>query len=521
MKHIVVVGAGIAGLTAAAYLSQKHEVTLLEKADELGGLIGSFSRDGIVFDKGIRAVENSGTVLPMLRDLGIELNWKKSEVSIGFENNFATLSGEDSIEKYQKLLCTQFPDEIEAIDQIVKRINKITKYMQVLYGIDNPMFLDPKKEYKYFLKTIIPWMFKYSVTVKKIDKLKMSLNTYLSDITPNKELIDMISQKFFDSTPTFFGLSYFSMLNDYYYPVGGMRSLVEGLKDYILKHNGKILTNHEVISMDANNHLVRVGKEEFKYDKAVWAGDLKTMYKCIDSPLNKIALKKKEEVEKCRGNNSLFISYLSTGLSVEYFKNKCSPHCFYTPHASGLHSLSISRKEVVKHLKSLPKNQQKASLYKWLKEFLHKQTFEIGIPVLQDSALAPKGKSGIIVSFLFDYSLMKYIKELGIYEECKLWIQSEIVELLDESHFTGLKKSLIDVSSSTPLTIERKFNNSEGSTTGWSFSRDMPVETRLWKIAKSIKTPFKDIYQASHWSFSPSGVPTSIINAKIVANKIK
>jgi len=521
MKNIVIVGAGIAGLTAAAYLSQKHKVTLLEKSDDLGGLIGSFSRDGIVFDKGIRAVENSGTIIPMLKDLGIDLTWKKSEVSIGYEKNFATLSGKDAIQKYQQLLYKQFPDEKVAVDLIVKRINKITKYMQVLYGIDNPMFLDPKKEYKYFLKTIIPWMFKYSVTVKKIDKLKMPLNTYLSTITTNRELTDMISQKFFDSTPTFFGLSYFSMLNDYYYPVGGMRSLVKGLEEYILEHDGKILVNHEVTSVDADKHIVCVGAKEFSYDKAVWAGDLKTMYKCIASPLTKKAMKKKKEVEKCKGNNSLFIMYISTNLHADYFEGKCSPHCFYTPNTSGLHSLSIKRSEIVEHLKSLQKNEQEIALYKWLKEFISKQTFEISVPVLQDAALAPAGKSGIIVSFLFDYSLMKYIKELGIYDECKIWMQNETVELLDESYFTGLKESVIDITSSTPLTIERKFNNSEGSTTGWSFSQDMPVETKLWKIAKSIKTPFKDIYQASHWSFSPSGVPTSIINAKIVANKIK
>jgi len=50
-KQIVIVGAGISGLTAAAYLCQEgHKVTLLEKSDDLGGLIGSFKRDGFGFD---------------------------------------------------------------------------------------------------------------------------------------------------------------------------------------------------------------------------------------------------------------------------------------------------------------------------------------------------------------------------------------------------------------------------------------------------------------------------------------
>jgi len=49
-KNMVIVGAGISGLTAAAYLSHEgHSITLLEKSDDLGGLVGSFNRDGFVF----------------------------------------------------------------------------------------------------------------------------------------------------------------------------------------------------------------------------------------------------------------------------------------------------------------------------------------------------------------------------------------------------------------------------------------------------------------------------------------
>ena len=36
-RRIVVIGAGISGLTAAYYLSRKHEVTLLEREPRLGG----------------------------------------------------------------------------------------------------------------------------------------------------------------------------------------------------------------------------------------------------------------------------------------------------------------------------------------------------------------------------------------------------------------------------------------------------------------------------------------------------
>ena len=53
MANVVVIGAGMGGMAAAARLSVKgHEVTILEQGDTHGGKLGSFRRDGFVFDTG-------------------------------------------------------------------------------------------------------------------------------------------------------------------------------------------------------------------------------------------------------------------------------------------------------------------------------------------------------------------------------------------------------------------------------------------------------------------------------------
>ncbi|GMA89132.1 hypothetical protein GCM10025868_43820 [Angustibacter aerolatus] len=53
MARVVVVGAGMGGLAAAARLSaQGHEVTVCEQADVVGGKLGWFERDGFGFDTG-------------------------------------------------------------------------------------------------------------------------------------------------------------------------------------------------------------------------------------------------------------------------------------------------------------------------------------------------------------------------------------------------------------------------------------------------------------------------------------
>ena len=53
MKKVVVIGAGIGGLSAAALLAQKgHRVVVVEKNDKPGGRINYFEAEGFRFDMG-------------------------------------------------------------------------------------------------------------------------------------------------------------------------------------------------------------------------------------------------------------------------------------------------------------------------------------------------------------------------------------------------------------------------------------------------------------------------------------
>ena len=75
-KNVIVVGGGIAGMIAATYCAKAgQKVMLFEKGSKLGGLVNSFERNGFVYDGGLRSIENSGMVFPMLRHLGKEMEW--------------------------------------------------------------------------------------------------------------------------------------------------------------------------------------------------------------------------------------------------------------------------------------------------------------------------------------------------------------------------------------------------------------------------------------------------------------
>jgi len=72
------------------------------------------------------------------------------------------------------------------------------------------------------------------------------------------------------------------------------------------------------------------------------------------------------------------------------------------------------------------------------------------------------------------------------------------------------------------LTIERETGNAQGAITVWALIKaKMPVENRFKKIIISIDIPIKDVFRRGQLTFSPSGLPVSILTGKIAADAIR
>ena len=136
-------------------------------------------------------------LFPMLKHLGLEIEFVKNHVSIGIEDRVIRINTEENILDYQALLNDLYPDSRDEIGEIIAQIRKIMHYMDVQYGIDNPVFLDMKKDRDYLVKVILPWMFKYALTVPKITALNEPVVDFLKRYTQNQSLLDIISQHFF------------------------------------------------------------------------------------------------------------------------------------------------------------------------------------------------------------------------------------------------------------------------------------------------------------------------------------
>jgi len=520
----VIVGAGMAGLTAAAYLAREnYDVLLLEKNDRVGGLLHTFDHDGFSFDTGPRAFVNSGIVKPILKDLGLGWEFFDNRISIGIEDHLLRVDSMDALQEYQRILIDLYPQSGRDIEKIIPVMQKLSAYTEVLYDFDNPVFGDLMSDWKFVLGKMLPWMFKFLNALRKFNHFKLPMEEFMKGLTANQSLIDVITQSFFREMPTYFALGYFYVYLDYFYPKGGTAALAGLLKKAILDWGGQIELNREIgeVKPDESKVIDEQGVS-YHYDHLIWAADLKTLYRNLDPAGLGAGLADRIESEKqsmlsARGAESVFILFLAVDRPPSYFQSKGGEHMFYTPSKQGLgETLRGQRMNLIEDFD----NKTKAEVFDWLDDFCRLNTYEVSAPVLRDAALAPEGQTGLSISCLFDYAIFEKIKKAGWYDEFKKRMEDNTVNIFSRTIYEGLEEDILFRFSSTPLTINEVTGSSEGAITGWSFETEVPVIDKLKDIPKSVLTPIPGILQAGQWAYSPSGVPVAMLTGWYAVQRI-
>ena len=523
-NKVVIVGAGMAGLTAAAYLvRENYNVLVLDKNDRVGGLVGTFENNGFFFDSGPRAYVNSGIVKPIFKDLGIQLDTLENTISIGIADQIFRVNSMQDLQEYKRILELFYPDNKDEIKNVIAEISKQSDYTKVLYEFDNPNFIDLKSNKKFIFKKLIPWTFKFLITLQKLNHYNLPMEDFLRSKISNQSVIDVIIQHFFRKTPTYFALGYFYVYLDYFYPKNGTGTLSSLLKENILARGGEIKLNTKIVEIvPSKSKVVDAEGRDYQYDHLIWAADLKTMYRFLNSDgldpeiSNEITVVS-ENMKAAKGAESVFILNVAVDRPPSYFKQNGGEHLFYTPSTLGLGETNAEeRQQLINNFDE----KSKEEVFDWLERFLKLNTFEISIPALREQSLAPEGKSGLMVSCLFDYQLLKLVEKAGWYDEFKASIENHIINILSKSIYKNLDEDIIFKFSSTPLTIEKIAGSSEGAIVGWSFETPSPVINKLQEIPKSVLTPIPNIYQAGQWSYSPAGVPIAMLTGWYATQKI-
>jgi phytoene dehydrogenase-like protein len=521
---VVIVGAGMAGLTAAAYLmKENYEVLVLDKNDKCGGLLRTIQSGDFFFDSGPRAFVNSGIMKPMLEDLEIDEEFLENKISIGVEDQIFRVESMDSLKEYEKMLINLYPESADDIKKIIPIMNQLSEYTGVLYEFDNPNFTHLMNDKNYIFKKLIPWTFKFLNTLIKFNQFKMPMEVFMARLTDNQSLIDILIQHFFRKTPTYFALGYFYVYFDYFYPKGGTAAVVDLLKTKVLDGGGEIKLNKQIVSVyPAEKTVTDSSGESYSYDQLIWAADLKSLYRFLNPARLEAEISAKIETESqamlaSKGAESVFILFLAVDRPTSYFQTKGGEHMFYTPSRMGLgQTMRLERENLVKDFESKTKEE----VFEWVDQYCALNTYEVSIPALRDTAMAPEGKTGVMISCLLDYDVVEKIEKAGWYGEFKETLENRITSIFSESIYPGIVDDILFKFSSTPLTIKQVSGSSEGAITGWSFEGKVPVVNKLADIPKSVLTPIPEVYQAGQWAYSPAGVPIAMLTGWYATQKI-
>ena len=250
--HVVVVGAGIAGLSAGALLASRGcKVLVIEAHDRPGGYCTSWIRrvrdqDGtvrrFVFDAGVQDISGLGPGKPLrklLAAIGAEdrIGWRR--VVHRYVQDGLCLDFPEDPSKLEEFLCRHFPDDARGISAFVAEIAAVNRDLYAsLDDHDGLLTSDRSVEAMLAWSAVRPhaarWMHSSYTEL---------LGTFVAD--PRlKRLLTTIAEYVTDR-PDRLTVGEMAPLFSYYfeggfYPAGGSQKLANLLRATIEQHGGRI-----------------------------------------------------------------------------------------------------------------------------------------------------------------------------------------------------------------------------------------------------------------------------------------
>ncbi len=243
---IVVIGAGLGGLITSTILSREgYSVCVLEKGVQIGGAIQSFSRDNVTFDVGahyVGGLEQGQNLNQILRFLNVKdkLKLKKLDVDAYDKITFLDQNKEyphsQGFENFKENLLEFFPAEKKAVDKYIETVINLVN--------DFPLFKLSEGEYSLFSSK----------------HQNISVGNYLDSITEDENLKNVLAGnnllyagEQYSTQLSVQGLIHYSYLESAYRFVGGTSKLAHALADEITANGGEILVKSEVKRFELEN----------------------------------------------------------------------------------------------------------------------------------------------------------------------------------------------------------------------------------------------------------------------------
>ena len=475
----IVIGSGIGGLTAAAFLSKEgQKVLVLERHYTAGGFTHIFKRNGYEWDAGIHyvgEVQRPNSVIRRMFDYISDgkLQWADmgrvyDRIIIG-KKEYEFVKG---VENFKEKLIGYFPEEKNAINQYVDLVFAVVKSMGSYYS---SKVLPPS----------LARLLGGKMRKKYLEFASKTTDEVLRSITQNETLIKVLTGQYGD-----YGLppkqSSFAMhatvvrhyFNGGSFPVGGSSQIVQTIDPVIEKACGMILINAEVdkILIEKNKAIgvqMKDGRKFHAKNVVSSTGIFNTYEKLIPSAVLK---KHKMQKQLQKVNPSVAHACLYIGL-------KGSPEALQLPK----NNLWIYPE----------KGDHDSIVANYLKD--PQAPFPvvyISFPAAKDPSWSDRypDRSTIDIITLLPFDLVKqwegtqWMKRGKDYKQLKAEMSDRLLEILYQQ-LPNLKGKVDHQELSTPLTTQNFVNYKEGEIYGIDHTPE-----RFKQKFLEPRTPIKNFY---------------------------
>ena len=502
---VIVIGAGIAGLTAAGLLAKGGaRVLVCEQAAQVGGLFNSFRREGYLFDGGIKGVENAGLILPTLRQLGVldRVHIAPSPIAMITNNVVQPIRNAAELEAYFQQLMALFPAEQPGLQQVYGDARRIFDLLGGMLDLST-LLIEGKK---------IPssWLRENRDALIHAPQILSLLNTplrrYVERRIKNPGLANLLCDLFPDGTTAFFGLAYFRIFLDYHYPEGGIRAVPLALAEAIRGWGGEIALNTRVerIRLDAGRAcgVTLADGREIGARHVLAANDARQIFTRLLPP-EALPGDFIARLTRAETSHTAFNVFLGLDMPVERLNLQGCGHVFYAPDLEGITEADrLSRDDYFAHV-----------------------PHEISVPCLHDPSLAPPGKTGLNLCAMTTW---RYADNWGLrdgqptqrYEQLRERFAEQMIGAL-QRYIPELDKRIELRMIGTPYTLHTRALNHEGAIMGWSYDPKKGFDRGgFLQMPKSVLTPIPRLLMAGQWAFSPGGSPTAVLTGRLAADRI-
>ncbi|GAA4725790.1 phytoene desaturase family protein [Brevibacillus fulvus] len=462
---VIVIGAGLAGLTAGALLAQTgHKVLVLEQHYVVGGCASTFRRGRFLFDAAVHLIggcEPGGEIYAIFEQLGLleQLEFVEVDPMYHLRLGGQTYEIPANLDRLQAKMSVWFPEDREAIAEVIKEIKELgAAILQANYQQDERI-LERLLELKDVpFSAYLHNRFAHPHTALVISSLHPYVGVNMNECSTPYLMSTMMSYN-----------------GGAYYPRGSSQRLADVLKDYIVAHGGSVRLRRKVEQILCDGERV-YGVIDHKGTRHLApriisnADLLKTMRDLLGEQYLPDSYRK--NLRKLTRSHSAVLLYAA----VQRSEQDDFPHeLFLFPD------------------RELDDDQ------KYLYNPLDRDTdpwISVCCPTAVEPALAPEGYAILSFMSLCDAEAMEKIRE----EKGKEFICEHYMGLLEQK-FPRLREKIVQFEFATPRTIERFTLNSQGAIYGW-----LKGKQQRWLAEMGPRTPVKGLYLAGHWTRSTHGV---------------